>query len=252
MLIVTHNIEEAVLLADRIFVLGSNPGRIRTEIAVAFSRPRDRHDEEFQRLVDDIYALMTGQGEGPPAHVPAEAGGVEQSPTSLPLPAATVGGLSGLLEILEAQGGRADLPALAQGLSFEVDDLLPLIDAGTLLGLADVHDADISLTETGRRFVTADIDTSKVIFARQSRERVPLIRAICNALGTTRDGTLDERFFLDLLRRGFSEEEAREQLDIAVDWGRYAELFDRDANSGQLRLEIALVDENGDPRTTTV
>jgi NitT/TauT family transport system ATP-binding protein len=145
--------------------------------------------------------------------------------------------MSGLLEILVAHGGEEDLPKLAHELTFEVDDLLPLVDAAQVLGLAVVKDADIAVTDEGRTFVAADILESKQIFAELARERAPLVRSICNALATTDDGTLGEGFFLDLLRRGFSEEEARVQLNIAIDWGRYGELFDFDANTGQLKLE---------------
>jgi NitT/TauT family transport system ATP-binding protein len=145
--------------------------------------------------------------------------------------------MSGLLEILVAHGGRVDLPQLAHELTFEVDDLLPLVDAAQVLDLAVVDDADLQITDEGRIFVAADILESKQIFALEARERAPLVRAICRALGATKDGNLGEGFFLDLLRRGFSEEEARQQLKIAVDWGRYGELFDFDANTGQLTLD---------------
>jgi NitT/TauT family transport system ATP-binding protein len=237
MLIVTHNIEEAVILADRIFVLGANPGRIRTEIGCTFPQPRHRHDDSFQGLVDQIYTLMTGPDTRPPAHIWAVPAPGDGTPTDTPLPAASVGGMSGLLEILVAHGGDEDLPKLAHELTFEVDDLLPLVDAAQVLGLALVNDADIAITDEGRTFVAADILESKQIFAKLARERAPLVRSICNALATTDDGTLGEGFFLDLLRRGFSEDEARAQLNIAIDWGRYGELFDFDANTGQLTLE---------------
>jgi NitT/TauT family transport system ATP-binding protein len=237
MLIVTHNIEEAVILADRIFVLGANPGRIRTEINCTFPQPRHRHDDSFQALVDRIYGLMTGRDTRPPAHIWTELAPGEGSPTDTPLPDASVGGMSGLLEILVAHGGSEDLPQLAHELTFEVDDLLPLVDAAQVLGLAHVDDADLHVTDEGRVFVAADILESKQIFALRARERAPLVRAICKALEATQDGTLGEGFFLDLLRRGFTEEEARRQLQIAVDWGRYGELFDFDANTGQLSLE---------------
>ena len=237
MLIVTHNIEEAVILADRIFVLGANPGRIRTEITCGFPQPRDRHDESFQALVDDIYGLMTGSDTRPPSHVWTVAAPGEGSPVDTPLPAASVGGMAGLLEILAAQGGREDLPKLAHELTFEVDDLLPLVDAAQVLGLAVVEDADLQISDDGRVFVDADIFESKEIFAKRARERAPLVRSICNALEATKDGSLGDGFFLDLLRRGFSEDEARQQLRIAVDWGRYGELFDFDANTGQLTLD---------------
>ena len=237
MLIVTHNIEEAVILADRIFVLGANPGRIRTEIDCTFPQPRHRHDESFQGLVDQIYGLMTGRDTRPPAHIWTVAASGEGSPTDTPLPEASVGGMAGLLEILVAHGGREDLPKLAHELTFEVDSLLPLVDAAQVLGLADVDDADLHITEEGRVFVAANILESKQIFALRARQRAPLVRAICKALEATKDGNLGETFFLDLLRRGFSEDEARQQLRIAIDWGRYGELFDFDTNTGQLTLD---------------
>lgn len=235
MLIVTHNIEEAVILADRILVLGSNPGKIRTQIDVTLERPRDRHSEEAQALVDQIYGIMTAGSESRSSAETAPA--PVFSPTDTPLPSASVGGMAGLLEILNANGGRDDLPMLAARLTFDVEDLLPLVDAAELLGFAIVEDADLQLTDEGKSFVEADIDTSKAIFARDAKARAPLVRAICSSLEQTKDGTLGEGFFYDLLRRGFGEEEARNQLDLAIDWGRYGELYDFDAHTGQFRLE---------------
>jgi len=237
MLIVTHNIEEAVILADRIFVLGTNPGRIRTEIDCNLPRPRDRHSEACQALVDQIYGIMTGGDNRAPAHVWTDTPAHDASPTEGPLPAASVGGMAGLLEILAARGGKEDLPMLAQRLTFDVEDLLPLVDAAQLLGLAFVEDGDMELTDEGRGFVEADIHASKAIFGRLAKARAPLVRAICSSLEATKDGTLGEGFFFDLLRRGFTQDEARRQLDLAIDWGRYGELYDFDAHSGQLKLE---------------
>jgi len=242
-LIVTHNIEEAVQLADRILVLSSNPGRIRAELAVVMPRPRDRHDPGFEQLVDTVYGILTGRedaaeraadavGEAPP-------GAPAPTPADLPLPEVSAGGLSGLLEILAARGGQDGLAELADDLSFEIDDLLPLVDAAVLLGLAHVHDAQLEITQAGRDFADADIDTSKTLFGELAAARAPLIKAILRALRATNDGTLREGFFLDLLRRGFSADEARRQLDIAIDWGRYGELFEYDAERGELILEPA-------------
>jgi NitT/TauT family transport system ATP-binding protein len=190
-------------------------------------------------MVDQIYGIMTGRDEGVSATRLVEEAAAAGSPTELPLPAVSVGGLAGLLEILNAMGGNADLPELARELIFEVDDLLPLVDAAQLLGLADVHNADIELTKVGVDFVVADILTSKRLFARQAQQRAPLVRAITNALASTKDGTLNARFFLDLLGRGFGVEEGRQQLETAIDWGRYGELFEYDRDSGELRLEPA-------------
>ena len=154
----------------------------------------------------------------------------------MPLPEVSAGGLSGLLEILAARGGQDGLAELADELSFEIDDLLPLVDAAVLLGLARVPGAQLEITDQGREFAEADIDASKKLFGELIAERAPLIKAILRALHATNDGTLREGFFLDLLRRGFSADEARRQLDIAIDWGRYGELFEYDAESGELVL----------------
>jgi NitT/TauT family transport system ATP-binding protein len=238
-LIVTHNIEEAVQLADRILVLSSNPGRIRAELPNKLPRPRDRHEAGFEDLVDTVYGILTGREEAAEQAVAASAstpGGPAPTPSELPLPEVSAGGLSGLLEILAAKGGEDGLAELADELSFEVDDLLPLVDAAVLLGLAEVHDADLELTQAGRDFVTADIHASKMLFGKLAAERAPLIKAIVKGLNATSDGTLREGFFLDLLRRGFSDDEARRQLDIAIDWGRYGELFEYDSETGQLVL----------------
>jgi NitT/TauT family transport system ATP-binding protein len=245
MLIVTHNIEEAVLLADRVLVLSSNPGRIRAELPVNLERPRDRRSPAFEALVDQIYGIMTDREPEPPRVVPITPS--RPSPIDEPLPAATVGGMAGLLEILVARGGTEDLPALANDLVFEVDDLLPLVDGARLLDFATVDHADIHITDDGREFVLADILTTKQLFARKAAEHAPLVRAINNALAASIDGNLPEGFFLDILRRGFSDEEARHQLDIAIDWGRYGELYEYDANTGQLRRERLAPDPQSDP-----
>jgi NitT/TauT family transport system ATP-binding protein len=244
-LIVTHNIEEAVQMADRIFVLSSNPGRFKAEIHCTLPRPRDRRGPEFEAMVDQIYGIMTEQA---PPEVGRRAVVVDPglaSPADLPLPHASVGGLAGLLEILNNRGGRDDLPELGRLLTFEVDDLLPIVDAAEMLGFATVADADIELTPEGSAWDEADILTSKKIFAAAARERAPLVRAIVRALETTKDGTLDERFFLDLLQRAFSEEEARTQLNTAINWGRYAELFDYHADDGELILTTAGSEDAG-------
>jgi NitT/TauT family transport system ATP-binding protein len=234
-LIVTHNIEEAVTLADRILVLSSNPGRIQAELPVRLPRPRDRQTPGYEQLVDTVYGILTGREEAVErALVSTDASAA--TPIDLPLPEVSVGGLSGLLEILAARGGQDGLAELADELSFEIDDLLPLVDAAVMLGLAHVHNAQLEITDAGREFARADIDTSKKLFGELIAERAPLIKAILRALRATEDGTLREGFFLDLLRRGFTAEEARRQLDTAIEWGRYGELFEYDAEDGQLVL----------------
>jgi len=247
-LIVTHNIEEAVLLADRVLVLSSNPGRIMAELTVELPRPRDRHAPRFEALVDTIYGILTGREQAAVDVIEAQSdtGTVTKTPvskepaptlTSAPLPDVSPGGLAGLLEILAARGGRDGLAEIADDLSFEIDDLLPLTDAAVMLHMARIDGSDIELTPEGKEFAAADILTSKQMFARLAAQYAPLVRAIIQALAATQDHNLRSGFFLDVLRRGFSPQEARNQLDTAIDWGRYAELYDYDSDDQQLTLE---------------
>ncbi|QDZ15476.1 ABC transporter ATP-binding protein [Humibacter ginsenosidimutans] len=228
--IVTHNIEEAVLMADRVLVLGANPGHIKAEVPIHLPRPRDRRSPAFESAVDTLYTLLVGE-EQQTAATPALP-----TPSTYPLPDITIGGLAGLIEIVYSHNGQADLPDLADELSFEVDDLLPLVDAAQMLTLLDLEGAQAFLTETGRRWFTADISPSKAIFADLAVDHAPLVRTIVRALENSDDGALRDDFFLDLLRRGFTDEDARKQLDIAISWGRYGELYDYDADTREIIL----------------
>ncbi len=234
-LIVTHNIEEAVTFADRVIVLGTNPGRIRAELACALQRPRDRRDEQFSALVDEIYGIMTDRPTAA-AHPTEdqEGGGVQH----VMLPHASVDGIAGLAELALASGDDADLADLAGVVGFAIDDLFPLVDALTILGFARVENGRLNLTETGKRFAGADIQRSKEIFRDAALRQVPLVRRIRRALEHSSDGALREGFFIDLLASHYSRDEARAQLDTAIDWGRYAELFEYDAGRGEVRLHV--------------
>lgn len=231
--IVTHNIEEAVLLADRVVVLGSKPGRIVHEARIALPRPRTRTAPEFEAIVDELYGALTGRD----AEIEHEPDPIEATPVSRPLPDATVDGIAGLLELVAAHGAHADLPDLAADLSFELDDIMPLVDAAALLGFVEVAGNDIGLTDRGATFVRVPLTEAKEVFARQAAERAPLVRTVLRALRTAPDGALRSGFFLDLLRRGFGAEDAERQLRLAVDWGRYGELYDYDADGGRIRLD---------------
>ncbi|MET9491070.1 nitrate/sulfonate/bicarbonate ABC transporter ATP-binding protein [Nocardia sp. NPDC006630] len=230
--IVTHNIEEAVQLADRVVVLGANPGHIIAEVVVDQPRPRNRRAPGFIALVDQIYGLLTGRDTEIAAATPDTG-----TPFAIPLPDASVGGIAGLLELVYAKDGRADLPVIADELNFELDDLLPLVDAAALLGFLIADSGDVILTNIGANFTTADIQTSKNLFATQARRRAPLVRTICSALIGSSDGSARADFFQDLLRRGFSDEDARRQLELAIEWGRYGELYDYDTDSGRITAD---------------
>jgi len=228
--LVTHNIEEAVLLADRIVVLGKNPAKIRTDFRVALARPRDRKDARFTNLVDYIYRVLT-RPDLAPAQQPEPAAPERAKPKYQMLPHARRGAIAGLLEMLADHNGRDDMYRLAGALSFEIDDLLPVIDAAVLLGFAKVEEGDVEITATGRAFAEADILRRKELFRTAALENIALIRQITRSLQGKADHSLPDTFFEDLLDEHFSEEEAKLQLETAIGWGRYAELFDHDSDT---------------------
>jgi NitT/TauT family transport system ATP-binding protein len=237
--IVTHNIEEAVSLADRVIVLGKNPGRIRTDFRVPIPRPRDRRDQRFLQVVDYIYRALT-QPEANPEFRPlpdpsAAPDSVEKPQGYAMLPHARSGGVAGLLELLVDRNGRDDIYKLAEELSFEIDDLLPIVEASSMLGYITVKEGDVEVTTEGMRFAEADILKRKELF-RVAAMRLPLIRQIVRALESKSDHSLPEEFFRDMLEEHFSEQETERQLETAVQWGRYAELFDREASSGRFLI----------------
>ena len=234
--IVTHNIEEAVILADRIIVLGRNPAHIHAEFNVELAHPRDHKDPRFVELVDLIYRALTRQDHvGPTATgLPGTEGTTRK--TQIMLPHTRPGGLAGLLEILVDQGGRADLHVLADELSLEVDALLPSVDTAVLLGMLKLEEGDAIITPDGMAFAQGDIQGRKAIFRKAVLTHVPLFRQMEQSLKAKADRTLPAEFFQDLLDEHFSEDEARRQLETAIQWGRYAEIFDFDAASGKLTL----------------
>ncbi len=231
--IVTHNIEEAVLLADRIIVLGRNPGHIRTDFRVTLQHPRDRKTGAFTQLVDYIYKVLT-QPEAQPPALPRTADGKRVRDQRLMsyqmLPHARPGGIAGLLELLVDHGGKADIYRLADDLAFEIDDILPIVDAAALLGLLRVQEGDAALTPVGAEYAHAEILRQKEIFRQVAVDNVLLLRQIVRALQAKSDGTVPEEFFHDMLDEQFSEEETLRQLETAINWGRFAELFDFDGN----------------------
>jgi NitT/TauT family transport system ATP-binding protein len=237
--IVTHNIEEAVILADRIIVLGRNPAHIHAQFNVDIPHYRDRKDPRFVQLVDLIYRALTKQDHPElPAETRQSAENAERR-RILMLPHTRPGGMAGLLEILVDQSGRADLKVLADELSLEVDALLPTVDTAVLLGMLKLADGVAIITPEGQAFAQGDIQERKAIFRHAALANVPLLRQMEQALKAKANRTLPAEFFQDLLDEHFSEDEARRQLETAIQWGRYAEIFDYDAATGKLTLTEA-------------
>ena len=227
--IVTHNIEEAVLLADRVIVLGRNPARIRADFRIALKQPRDRKSAAFFPYVDYIYKVMTK-----PELTLAPPSATTKQPAPM-LPHARPGGVAGLLELLLDRGGEEDLYHVAETLLLEVDDLLPILDAATMLGFATAHEGDVKITPQGRTFAEADISTRKRLF-REALTHVPLMQHIVKALENKSDRTMPVEFFRDLLDERLPAHDVEQQIETALNWGRYADIFTYDSASDRLRL----------------
>jgi NitT/TauT family transport system ATP-binding protein len=227
--LVTHNIEEAVSMASRAVVLSHNPGRIRAEIPIQLPYPRDRTSKEFKFILDKIYTVITKPAEEVPFLL--EAGRYQF------LPHAKVGAIAGLVELVHDKGDRVDVYALSSELAMEVDDIFPLIEAAVFLNFGEIREGDFILTEKGKQWAEADALRKKEIFRDAALENIQLIKQIVQVLTTMSKHRVSEDFFIDILKNHFTPEEAWNQLETAIDWGRYAELFAYDYDSGELYLE---------------
>ncbi len=236
--IVTHNIEEAVLLADRVIVLGRNPARIRSDFEIDIPQYRDRKSPRFLAYVDYIYKTLTRPQEeaavpGKAAQVPGNGQPRERTKFQM-LPHARPGGMAGFMELLVDRGGHDDLYKLADELAMDVDDLLPIVEASAMLGFAVLREGDVEITPEGRKFGEADIQSQKAIFREAALGHIAILRLIENTLHAKRDHAIGEEFFRDILDEHFSADEVERQFQTALNWGRYAEIFDYDSEAGRL------------------
>jgi NitT/TauT family transport system ATP-binding protein len=231
--LVTHNIEEAVLLADRIVVLGRNPAKIRADFQLPFPQPRERGSAEFLLYVDYIYKLMTQPdlAAGPPS----AAGRGAKKPYRM-MPQARPGSIAGLVELLNGRGGKEDLYRIAEELLGEVGDLLPIVEAAVLLSFVNSGGGAIELTPAGKTFVEAGISTRKTVFREAALAHVTLLQQIHHALANKSDHTMPLELFRDILEERFSDQDVQLQIDTALDWGRYGDIFSYDSESDRLRL----------------
>jgi len=221
-LMVSHNIEEAVFMADRIVVMDKEPGRIVAEVKVGLQHPRQRKSEAFQKVMDKVYSILAGQTEPETIELGVAPG--EQGRTRS-LPNVTITDLAGLLEQLsELPENRFDIYRLPHELGVNSDHLLSLTEAAEILGFVYVEKGDITLTSLGETFAEASIQARKEIFAARIR-RVPLMRWLMTMLNNSENRALNWDIIYDALESEFPEGDAEKQLDILIDWGRHAELI---------------------------
>lgn len=231
-LLVTHNIEEAAMLADRIVIFGSDPGYIREDLHVSLLQPRDPLTPEFQAIVDKIYTIMTSDSDKQKrAHRERIIG------LGYRLPDVEPSELSGLIENMTYHNDKIDLPELADELMMNIDDLFPLLETLEILGFANVSDGDIQLNTLGKQFAEADLQDRKKLFASCLLQKIPLARYIRRILDEKVGHRISEERFLTKLEDYLSEREAERVLKTMIDWARYAEIFAYDFNTGTLSLE---------------
>jgi NitT/TauT family transport system ATP-binding protein len=249
---VTHNIDEAVSLADRILVFGTNPGQIRVELKGLPPSDRTTKSVARARLVQLIYRIMTNPDDDAaaiveqsqldrPRHVAASrASGRAKAARARRyqvLPDVGIDDLTGLVQYIGGIGGHAAVQDLARDLQMRADDLLAIVEATNLLGFGALQEHQVVLTPIGTRFADVELDEEKAIFRAQALDHIALLHHMVRDLETTPTHTLEAERVIDELEHSFSGEEARRQFETAVDWGRYAELFTYDDSSGELTLD---------------
>jgi len=233
-LIVSHNIEEAVMMADRVLVFASDPGRVRAELPITLIHPRKVESSEVRTLIDNVYGLMTTGS--------IRSGRLAEVETKLQLgdrlPDADISRMESILELLteEPFNGRADLPKLAEDTDLTDKELLEISRALTLLGFVQLAQGDIVITKLGISYAASTKTVRQEVFGKQILDNVPLIAYIRHGLEEDQSGDLPEDLFLKLLRFTLNPAEAEKALSIAIEWGRYGDIFEYNFNTGVIHL----------------
>lgn len=232
-LVVSHNIEEAVMMADRIIVLSSDPGTVRCEIKIDLPRPRNVDSPEVRALIDEVYGLMTMR-----ATHEATAGAASERQLSYRLPETDVSRIEAVLDLLaEAPfNGRADLPQLAEEAELSDEELFPTYEALSLLGFAVLEKGDIMLTPLGKKYVEVEQAEKQELFGQQLLSNVPLAAHIRKTLEFEPSGSLSEQPLIDMLEESLKADEAKRVLEVAIEWGRYGEAYEYNYHTGRLTL----------------
>ncbi|MGL5617000.1 MAG: nitrate/sulfonate/bicarbonate ABC transporter ATP-binding protein [Sarcina sp.] len=240
-IMITHGIEEAVLMADKIVMLSKKPTHVAGEIKIDLPHPRNRKSPEFEKLVDKVYKLLI-EGKLEDQEVVStepeenkEVETIKKIEQLVFIPLAQVGVMEGLLELIDDNGGKMDIYQLGGDLLMEIDDLFPNIEAISMLGFAEVKEGDIFITELGRVFVNIDKDESKDLF-REQIEKISTFKVIMNVLNSKANKKMNEEFFKELFKKHFGDE-TEDQMDIIISWARHAELFYYDHDTEELYLE---------------
>lgn len=235
-IMITHGIEEAVLMADKIVMLSRDPARVIAEIKINLPHPRNRKSPEFERTVDSIYKILT-KGEFDDQEPEIKKVVEEKVEKPVEIPAASIGVMCGLLELVDDNDGRMDIYQLGRDLMMEIDDLLPNIEGISMLKFAEVKEGDIIITPLGSKFIEAETEDAKEIF-RDQIMNISTFKVIIKVLNSKKNKTMKEEFFQELFSQYLGEHSIENKMSVIVDWGRYAELFNYDHDSEELYIDM--------------
>ncbi|MCR8641252.1 nitrate/sulfonate/bicarbonate ABC transporter ATP-binding protein [Paenibacillus sp. N1-5-1-14] len=230
-IMVTHSIEEAVYMSDRAIVLSRDPARIIADIPITMPHWRDKQEAAFTEHVDRIYSILTNREYKGHEHAQEQKKQIEK------VQEVPAGALTGFIELIDDLGNTVDLYKLAEQLSLNLEDFLPIVEAAQMLDFASIQHGDITLTESGSQFANASVLERKDIFKKQVLAHVPMMEKIVWILQSKSNNKMEREFFLEIFEKHFGSEEAGHQLDIMIDWGRYAELLAYDEKAKLLFLE---------------
>jgi len=234
-LLVTHNIEEAVFMCDRVLILSSNPGRVAAEIVVSLPRPRDRLAQPFRDIVDDLYSRMTAGPAPAIGNQPPEP----MASVSTRLPIMSAIRIAGLTDVLSRPpfSGHADLPDIAARLHLDPNNLFRLAEVTRMLGFAELGKGELHLTAAGRALAEAGMADRKRLFADHLLRSVPLAAHIHRVLDERPSHAAPRSRFRAELEDHLSTEDAEHTLSAVIGWGRYAEIFAYDHPRQMFSLE---------------
>ncbi len=233
-LMVTHNIEEAVLMADRILIFGSNPGQIIDEIVVTLPHPRNRLAPDFRALVDVIYDKMISKD----SRTPGKTGLFVGMGIGMVLPYTSSNLLQGFMEtVASVHKGQADLPQLSVSLNMDDGEILKIAEILQLFRFCELESGDVKLTAKGIKFAGETIDERKKIFREHLQKYVPLAAHIRHVLDERSDHAAPMSQFREEIDNYMPSASAEETLRAVISWARYAELFAYDEQTGKFSLE---------------
>jgi NitT/TauT family transport system ATP-binding protein len=236
-ILVTHNIEEAVQMCDRILLFASNPGRIMLELKIDLPHPRDRQDPAFRALVERIYVAMTQRQAATSSQSRTER--FPGTGISTILPRLSTNLISGMAEAVAQPpySGRADLPEISKHLQWEIDDLFPVAETLQMLRFAELEGGDIRLTEAGKRFAQSEVTEKKRLFAQHLLAYLPLAAHVRRVLDERPNHEAPKSRFCDELEDHMSPDVAETTLRTVINWGRFAEIFAYDDDEQRFTLE---------------